>query len=83
MRYVVRDGYMSQMLAEVTSAPSVEAVYQHTMQSGEDEILNVTLLPDLSDMITKEESGTNWLDTVEHMFVKFQNGSRTDACLDQ
>ena len=71
---------MSQMLAEVTSAPSVEAVYQHTIQSGEDEILNVTLVPELSDMITKEESGTNWLDTVGYMLVKFQIGSRTDAC---
>ncbi len=83
VHYVVIDGFMSQMLAEGTSAPSLEAVYQHTIQSGEDEILNVKLVPDLSDMITKEESRTNWLDTVEHMFVKFQNGSRTDACSGQ
>ena len=74
----MKNGYMSQMLAEVTSAPSVEAVYQLTMQLGEDEIINFTLVPDLSDMITKEESGTNWLDTVEHMLVKFPKGSRTD-----
>lgn len=80
VRYVVRDGYMSQMLAAVTLAPSMEAVFQHTMQSGEGEIFNVTLVPDFSHMITKEESETNWLDTVEHMLVKFPNGSRTDAC---
>ena len=71
---------MSQMLAAVTLAPSMEAVFQHTMQSGEGEIFNVTLVPDFSHMITKEESETNWLDTVEHMLVKFPNGSRTDAC---
>ena len=71
VRYVVIAGYMSQMLAEVTSAPSVEAVYWHTMQSSEDEILTVKLVPYLRDIITKEESGTNWLDTVENMLVKF------------
>ena len=49
------------------------------MQSSEDEILTVKLVPDLCDMITKQESRTNWLDTVENMLVKFQNGSRTDA----
>ena len=67
---------MSQMLAEVTSASFVEAVYQYTMQSGEVEILKVKLVPDLSDMITNKESGTNWLDTVEHMHATFPNGSR-------
>ena len=71
---------MSQMSAEVTSAPCMEAVYQHMMQPGEDEILNFTLVPDLRDMITKEESGTNWLDTVEHMHATFPNGSRKYAC---
>ena len=50
------------------------------MQSSEDEILTITLVPDSRDMITKEESGTNSLDTVENMLVKFQNCSRTDAC---
>ena len=50
------------------------------MQSSEDEILTITLVPDSRDMITKEESGTDWLDTVENMLVKFQKGSRTDAC---
>ena len=38
------------------------------------------MVPELDDMITKEETGVNWLDTVEHMLVKFSNGSRTDAC---
>ena len=30
-------------------------------------------------MITKKESGTNWLDTVEHMHATFPNGSRKYA----
>ena len=80
VRYVVREGYMMQMLQEIINQPSKEAVYQHTIQSGDAEIINVTMVPDLTDMITKEESGVNWLDTVEHMLVKFPNGSRTDAC---
>ena len=30
-------------------------------------------------MVSKEETGVQWLDTVDHMLVKFQNGSRTEA----
>lgn len=80
VRYVVRDGYMTEILARFTSAPSMEADYQHTMQSGEDKICNITLVPDPSYMITKEEPGTNWLYNVELMLVKFPNGSRANAC---
>ena len=80
VRYVVREGYMAQMLQELKDTPSKEAIYQHTIQSDDHEIFNVSMVPDLSDMITKEESGVNWLDTIEHMLVKFPNGSRTDAC---
>ena len=80
VRYVVREGYMTQMLQEIKGTPSKEAIYQHTIQSDDNEIFNVSMVPDLTDMITKEESGVNWLDTVEHMLVKFPNGSRTDAC---
>ena len=80
VRYVVREGYMNEMLQELKDNPSKEAIYQHTIQSDDNEIFNVSMVPDLSDMITKEESGVNWLDTIEHMLVKFPNGSRTDAC---
>lgn len=78
--YVVRDGHISQMVAEVTLAPYLEVVYQHMMHSGEDKIFNFTLLPDRSEMITKEKSGSNWLDSVEHMLVKNPNGSPKDGC---
>ena len=80
VRYVVREGHMNEMLQELKDNPSKEAIYQHTIQSDDNEIFNVSMVPDLSDMITKEESGVNWLDTIEHMLVKFPNGSRTDAC---
>ena len=30
-------------------------------------------------MISKEDPGVSWLDTVEDLLVKFPNGSRTDA----
>ena len=80
VRYVVREGYMNEMLQELKDNPSKEAIYQHTIQSDDNEIFNVSMVPDLNDMITKEESGVNWLDTIEHMLVKFPNGSRTDAC---
>lgn len=80
VRYVVRDGFMDKMLEEICDGPSHEAIAQYTLQISASEIVNVTMVPELDDMITKEETGVNWLDTVEHMLVKFSNGSRTDAC---
>ena len=79
VRYVVRDGFVDKMLEEICDGPSPEAVAQYTLQISASEIVNVTMVPELDDMITKEETGVNWLDTVEHMLVKFSNGSRTDA----
>ena len=66
---------MTQMLQELKGTPSKEAIYQHTIQSDDNEIFNVSMVPDLTDMITKEESGVNWLDTVEHMLVNFPMGA--------
>ncbi|MED7679682.1 hypothetical protein GN286_17405 [Rhodobacteraceae bacterium IMCC15231] len=80
VRYVIQDGFMDKMLEEICDGPSLEAVAQYTLQISASEIVNVTMVPALDDMITKEETGVNWLDTVEHMLVKFSNGSRTDAC---
>ena len=80
VRYVIQDGFMDKMLEEICDGPSPEAVAQYTLQISASEIVNVTMVPELDDMITKEETGVNWLDTVEHMLVKFSNGSRTDAC---
>ena len=34
-------------------------------------------------MVSKEETGVQWLDTVEHMLVKFENGSRMKQYQDQ
>ena len=47
------------MLQELNGTPPKEAIYQHTIQSDDNEIFNVSMVPDLSDMITKEESGVN------------------------
>ena len=41
--------------------------------------MNISLVPDLDGMVSKEETGVQWLDTVEHMLVKFENGSRTEV----
>ncbi len=80
VRYVVKDGFMDKMLEEICDGPPPEAAVQYTLQISASEIVNVTMVPELDDMITKEETGVHWLDTVEHMLVKFSNGSRTDAC---
>ena len=79
VRYISKDGSCEMLKNEITKAPSEESVAQHTITSGHNEIVNITLVPKLEDMISKEDSGVNWLDTVEDLLIKFPNGSRTDA----
>ena len=79
VRYVTKSGFLDSMVEEIIKSPSNEAVSQHTILTGENEIMNISLVPDLDGMVSKEETGVQWLDTVEHMLVKFENGSRTEA----
>ena len=79
VRYISKDGCCEMLQNEITKEPSREAVAQYTIASGLNEIVNISLVPKLEDMISKEETGVNWLDAVEDLLVKFPNGSRTDA----
>ena len=79
VRYVTKSGFLDSMVEEIIKSPSNEAVSQHTILTGENEIMNISLVPDLDGMVSKEETGVQWLDTVEYMLVKFENGSRTEA----
>ena len=79
VRYITKPGFLDSMVEEIIKSPSDEAVSQHTILTGDNEIMNISLVPDLEGMVSKEETGVQWLDTVDHMLVKFQNGSRTEA----
>ena len=79
VRYITKPGFLDSMVEEIIKSPSDEAVSQHTILTGDNEIMNISLVPDLEGMVSKEETGVQWLDTVDHMLVKFENGSRTDA----
>ena len=79
VRYISKDGCCEMLQNEITKEPSREAVAQYTIASGLNEIVNISLVPKLEDMISKEDTGVSWLDTIEDLLVKFPNGSRTDA----
>ena len=72
VRYISRDGCCEMLENEITKEPSREAVAQHTIASGPNEIVNISLVPKLEDMISKEDSGVSWLDTVEDCLSNFQ-----------
>ena len=79
VRFITKPGFLNIMVEELIKAPSDEAVSQHTIVTGDNEIMNISLVPNLEGMVSKEETGVKWLDTVDHMLVKFENGSRTEA----
>ena len=43
------------MVEEIIKSPSNEAVSQHTILTGENEIMNISLVPDLDGMVSKRK----------------------------
>ena len=57
VRYITKPGFLDSMVEEIIKSPSDEEVSQHTILTGDNEIMNISLVPDLEEMVSKEETG--------------------------
>ena len=62
VRYITKPGFLDSMVQEIIKSPSDETLSQHTILTGDNEIMNISLVPDLDGMVSKEETGVQWLD---------------------
>ena len=76
--FKVRDGYQEEFIEAYRKAGSTSANFWRFIAVGEDTFVSINELPAVEDVVEREEVGIPWLDTVEHMLVKFGE-SRTSA----
>ena len=49
------------------------------LKTTTDEIVQLRASPDMESLIASEDKGLDWLDSVDHLLEKDENGSRTKA----
>ena len=76
--FKVKDGYHEEFADAYRQAGSSSANFWRLLAVGEDAFVSINELPAVEDVVEREEVGIPWLDTVEHMLVKFGE-SRTSA----
>ena len=76
--FKVKDGYQDAFVEAYRQAGSASANFWRLLKIGEDSFVSVNELPQVEDVVEREDVGIPWLDTVEHMLVKFGE-SRTSA----
>ena len=76
--FKVKDGYHEEFADAYRKAGSSSANFWRLLAVGEDTFVSINELPAVEDVVEREEVGIPWLDTVEHMLVKFGE-SRTSA----
>ncbi len=59
---------------------STDLIYQKLVKVSDTHFICITEVDDVNKAVEKEDGGVNWLDEYEHLLVKYENGSRTDAC---
>ena len=48
-----------------------------SLENGE--FMEIVIYNSIDGIVADQDKGVSWLDTVEHLLMKFPNGSRTDA----
>ena len=76
--FKVKDGYQEDFTDAYRKAGSSSANFWRLVAVGEDTFVSINELPAVEDAVEREEVGIPWLDTVEHMLVKFGE-SRTSS----
>ena len=76
--FKVKDGYQEEFIEAYRKAGSTSANFWRFVAVDEDTFVSINELPAVEDVVEREEVGIPWLDTVEHMLVKFGE-SRTSA----
>ena len=76
--FKVKDGYQEEFTDAYRKAGSSSANFWRLVAVGEDTFVSINELPAVEDAVEREEVGIPWLDTVEHMLVKFGE-SRTSS----
>ena len=76
--FQVRPAFADAFIEAWKNAPRSTARFSKLIVLEESVYVSISELRDISDAVQDEEAGISWLDTVEHMLIKYGD-SRTDA----
>ncbi len=80
--YNVKLGYSDDFIAafDAPGGISHHANYQQLIQVSDTHFISMTEVDGVDEAVDKEDDGVKWLDAVDYLLVKYENGSGTDAC---
>ena len=78
IRFNVKEGFQDKFVDAWKEPPLSNATLYKLISLEGNEFVSVAEIPDISDAIQDEEEVILWLNTVEHILIKY-GGVRTDA----
>jgi hypothetical protein len=79
VKYKVKDGFEQNFVDAINAYNYSNSISMRLISLPDNEYMSIMEYEEIDKTSADEETGVNWLDTVEHMLVLFGE-SRTEAC---
>ena len=79
VKYKIKDGFEEDFVNAINAYDYSKSLSMRLVSLPDNEYLSIMEYDQIDKTSADEETGINWLDTVEHMLVLFGE-SRTEAC---
>ena len=79
VKYRPKVGCFNEFRKELYKRDYPNCITRHMGSNGRKEFVCVSLMENIDAALDLEGVGTNWLDSVEHLLIKYPNGSRTES----
>ncbi len=79
VKYRPKDGCFDQFRTELYSREYPNVITRHMGFNKKNEFVCVSFMESIDAALDLEGVGTSWLDSVDHLLIKYPNGSRTES----
>tara|TARA_X000001036_G_scaffold178686_1_gene169181 strand:- start:42 stop:998 length:957 start_codon:yes stop_codon:yes gene_type:complete len=79
VKYRPKEGCFEEFRDELYKRNYPNCITRHMGFNNQNEFVCVSLMESVDAALDLEGVGTNWLDSVDHLLVKYPNGSRTES----
>ena len=79
VKYRPKDGCFDQFRTELYTREYANVITRHMGFNEKNEFVCVSFMESIDAALDLEGVGTSWLDSVDHLLIKYPNGSRTES----
>ena len=79
VKYRPKDGCFDQFRTELYTREYPNVITRHMGFNKKNEFVCVSFMESIDAALDLEGVGTSWLDSVDHLLIKYPNGSRTES----